>query len=251
MTAATSVLPTVLREALETGKVEAADGRIIDLNSNVSIDDALTLYKAVRAIKPKRSAEIGFAFGVSTLSILQALKDNDAGEHDVIDPYQADYGDVGLILVKKAGVHRRLHFHRNFSEEVIPTLPRLQFAFVDASHLFDLSLVEFVLLDKKLEVGGLIGFHDTWMPSLQRLIRYILNNRAYEVVRDFDGDYATTSNGSMIKGVVLSVIHALPKKERLFRTDALTPWKDLNIRNLALLRKTADDGREWMFHKEF
>ena len=186
MTATTSSLPAVLREALETSKVETADGRIVDLNSNISIDEALTLYKAVRAIKPKRSAEVGFACGISALSILQALKDNGVGQHDVIDPFQADYGDVGLTMVKKAGVEAHFRFHRNFAEEIIPTLPRLQFAFVDASHLFDLSLVEFVLLDKKMDVGGLIGFHDMWMPSLQRLMRYILTNRSYEVVREFD-----------------------------------------------------------------
>jgi predicted O-methyltransferase YrrM len=251
MTATLNVLPIVLREAMETGKVETADGRIVNLNSNVSIEEALSLYEVVRDLKPKRSAEVGFACGVSALSILQALKDNGVGEHNVIDPYESFYGDVGLTMVKKARVENHFRFHRSFAEEIIPALPRLQFAFVDASHLFDLSLVEFVLLDKKLEVGGIIGFHDMWMPSLQRLMRYILTNRSYEVVREFDGARDNGGNGSLIKRTLRSLLNALPRKERLFKPDALIPWKEMDIRNLALLRKTADDNREWKFHKEF
>ena len=57
--------------------------------------------------------------------------------------------------------------------------PRVQFAFIDASHLFDLSVLDFTLIDKRLDVGGVVGFHDLWMPSLQKLVRYILTNRDY------------------------------------------------------------------------
>lgn len=251
MSITTNSLPPVLREAMESAKVETADGRIVELNSNISIDDAITLYKAVRAVKPRRSVEVGFACGISTLSILQALNDNGEGEHDVIDPYQAYYDNVGLAMVKKAGLEGHFHFHRNFAEEIIPTLPRLQFAFIDASHLFDLSLVEFVLVDKKLDVGGVISFHDMWMASLQRLMRYILSNRSYEVVREFDTELPPSGRRSIIKGTIRSFLRSFPKREKLFKTDALTSWTDLNIRNLALLRKTADDKRDWTFHKEF
>lgn len=40
-------------------------------------------------------------------------------------------------------------------------------------------MVEFILADKKLKVGGMIAFHYLWMPSLRKLLRYILRNRDY------------------------------------------------------------------------
>jgi hypothetical protein len=46
-------------------------------------------------------------------------------------------------------------------------------------------MMEFVLIDKKLDVGGIIALHDLWMPSIQAVVRFIQANRAYQICRDF------------------------------------------------------------------
>src|SRR5207253_9411867 len=112
-----------------------------------------------------------------------------------MDPFQEKYEDAGLAMAARAGLDSRLQFHRKFAEEVLPTLPRLQFGFIDSSHLFDLTIEEFVMMDKKLDVGGMVAFHDMWMGSLQKFLRYVLSNRAYRLVRSFDAplpQYRTT-----------------------------------------------------------
>ena len=84
-----SDLPEVLRSALKNGTVFGPEGESLPLDSNVSLDEATSLYSVVRRLKPSVSVEVGFAKGVSTLAILQALADNGHGVHHVIDPFQS------------------------------------------------------------------------------------------------------------------------------------------------------------------
>jgi len=246
-------LPAVLKDAFATGTIPDRDGSIHPLHSNISQEEALALYTAVKSLKPITSAEVGLANGVSAVSILQALADNAEGRHHIMDPFQVNYHDLGLEMITRAGLSDRMTFYRQFAEEVVPNLPRIQFTFIDASHLFDLTLVEFVLMDKKLDIGGMIAFHDLWMPSLQKLIRYILANRSYEIVRDFDvpQPLQRISPGRKVKSALIRLARTLPGSKRIFREEFLEPWWMLQIPNLVILRKTADDHRDWRFHAPF
>ncbi len=211
----------------------------------------MELYQAVRVVRPESSVEIGFAQGVSATAILKATDDNGTGIHHIIDPFQAGYQDCGLQMVKAAGLAHRMVFHRKFAEEVIPSIPTLDFAFIDASHLFDLSISEFVLVDKKLRVGGVVGFHDMWMPSQQALIRYILSNRSYRL----HGASTVSPQKIPLKtrlGMTLRGMCArLPRAKAIFAADFLRPWHSFGLENLVLLQKTADDSRDWTFHARF
>jgi hypothetical protein len=68
-----------------------------------------------------------------------------------MDPFQDRFENVGLAMVERVDLNALIHFHRKFPEEVFPSLPSLQFVFIDASHLFDLTISDFVLADKKVE----------------------------------------------------------------------------------------------------
>ena len=52
------------------------------------------------------------------------------------------------------GFADRHTFLERLPEEAVPQLPRLQFAIIDASYLFDFTVTEFVLADKRLNIGG-------------------------------------------------------------------------------------------------
>jgi predicted O-methyltransferase YrrM len=248
---AKETLPAELEEVFKTQQVWTSSGEKIPLDSNVSESEARLLYDAVRELRPSRSVEVGLAKGVSTLAILGALAKNGLGNHVVMDPYQDNYQNSGIEMVRRAGLESWWQFHRKFAEEVIPTLGSIQFAFIDASHLFDLTLMEFVLVDKKLEVGGVVGFHDLWMPSLQSLYRYITRNRNYEVWRP-DGASSPGARGrDGWRGVLRGTLRRLPKAERLFTREILHPWGDEGLGNLVLLRKREHDSRHWTFHQSF
>lgn len=244
-------LPKILIEAFRSQQVWDEQGNRISLDSNVSEDEARLLSATVRHIRPLQSVEVGLAKGISTLAILGALEQNGVGHHIVMDPFQAKYGNAGIEMVQRSGLEQWWEFYRNFAEEVIPSLNSIQFAFIDASHLFDLTLMEFVLVDKKLDVGGVVGFHDLWMPSLQGLFRYITRNRAYEVWNPPGVESIINTETSVSKKLVRRLLNSLPGAARVFSPAFLRPWSSEGVGNLLLMRKCSNDERDWKFHRSF
>jgi len=251
MNASASVPLPLLQQVFAERLAFTATGDRVPLHSNISHDEAAQLYALVRELKPSVSVEIGFAQGISTLAILRALADNGAGCHHVLDPFQDRFNNVGRSMVERAGLAERMVFHQQFAEEIIPKLPRLQFAFIDSSHLFDLTVTEFVLVDKKLEVGGLVAFHDLWMPSLQKLARYVLANRSYRLAPSTGSMPERYSLRRKLKTIASRALNALPGSAKIFREELLRPWFTITDGNLLVLQKTGEDGRDWEFHQPF
>lgn len=243
--------PDLLSEVFARRQVWDEAGAVVPLSSNVSAEEAALLRAAVIEVRPRVSLEVGFAQGVSTLAILGALRTNGQGHHHVLDPFQANYGYAGRAMVARAGLAGWYTFHERHAEDVVPTLPALQFAFIDSSHLFDLTIAEFVLADRRLEVGGVIGFHDMWMESQQCFIRYVLANRSYSVWTPAGTAHPSQRAGVGWRGLLRGAAGRLPYAQRLFAPDFLRPWSQFGLGNLVLLRKTADDARDWRFHQRF
>jgi hypothetical protein len=244
-------LPQVLLEVFEASGVFAPDGKAHPLESNVSQAEALELYMAVRKLRPECSVELGLAHGVSALAILAAISANGVGHHYVIDPFQANYAYCGEAMIQRAG-YRDLHsLLERYPEEVLPTLPGIKFALIDSSHLFDLTLLEFALVDKKLEVGGIVALHDTWMPSIQAVLRFILGNRPYEICRDFSYKQTKRSLRQRCKGIAGRCLAKIPGADRILNSNVLRPWSTFQIGNLAFLQKLSNDRRDWRFHQRF
>jgi hypothetical protein len=169
----------------------------------------------------------------------------------VIDPFQANYGYCGEAMIERAGYRDFHSFLQRFPEEVLPTLPGIKFAFIDSSHLFDLTLLEFVLIDKKLEVGGMVAFHDTWIPSIQAVLRFILGNRPYEICKDFSSEEPRLSLRERCKQIAAGWLAKIPGANRFFVSNVFRPWASLQIGNLVFLKKLSDDRRDWRFHQNF
>ena len=244
-------LPELLLESLRTREVLDLEGNPRPLESNVSLSEAFSLHSAVRLVRPMRSLEVGLAHGVSALGILGAIAANGLGHHYVIDPFQRNYGYCGESMIARAGLSALHTFLERYPEEVIPNLPRLQFAFIDSSHLFDLTILEFALIDKKLDVGGIIAFHDLWMPSIQAAVRYILANRGYQILRDVSPDVKKLSLQQRFRQFVGQCLGRFRVADRIFSANVLKPWCTLGTHNLMFLKKVSDDQRDWRFHRRF
>jgi predicted O-methyltransferase YrrM len=245
-------LPDLLLEALSSKVAFAPDGTTRPLESNVSREEAEALYCAVRSVQPVCSLEIGLAHGISALAILAAISANGPlGHHYVVDPFQKNYANCGEAMITLAGFAGRHSFLERFPEEAVPQLPRLQFAFIDASHLFDFTMMEFVLVDKKLDVGGIIALHDLWMPSLQTVLRFIHTNRAYRIRRELSGPIPTPTLRQRSTESVSHVLKMIPGARRLLNPNLLDPWSAFRLNNLVFLEKVKDDSRDWRFHRRF
>ena len=246
-----AMLPALLMDAIASGEVHRPDGTPTPLLGNVTEQQAQRLYDVVRTLRPEATIEIGLAHGISTLAIAQALHDNGHGVHHVVDPYQsAQWEGIGVANLERAGLDDRVRFTEAFPEEAIPTFPPAGFAFIDASHLFDLTLVDFVLVDKRLAIGGVIGFHDMWMASLRKAARYILANRSYRIYDDVPP--RAESAGWQRKRAWSELARRAPRADRIFRPEVLQLLPDLGVRDsMIFIEKTGDDDRDWRFHQQF
>jgi predicted O-methyltransferase YrrM len=242
-----SLQPTTQR-MLADGSVQVPESGFFD---NVHLGEALELYSVVRQIEPMNSFEIGFCSGGSGLAILKALHDLGKGHHFSCDPYQSSYArGAGLRNVETSGLSERWTLHEKFPEDIMSLLPPIQFAFIDASHLFDLSILDFCLVDKRLEIGGVLAFHDLWMPSLQKVIRYILANRGYRIYQLGREDNVQNLHLTW-RSTLARVLKHLPRAKKLFAPEILTPWETFGFTNLGFLQKVSNDNRDWRHHEVF
>ena len=241
-------LPAVLVDALDSGVAVNRAGIETPLQANVTLTDAQRLYDLVRARRPEVTIELGFAEGTSTLAIAQALEDNGYGIHHVVDPFEnSHFEGVGLTSLDRAGLRDRVIFHEAFAEEVVPSLPRTSFAFIDSSHLFDLTLMDFILVDKKLEIGGLIGFHDLWLPGVLKALRYIVTNRDYRVYNDLPLRPTPTR-----RHLGNAVVRRIPRAELILRPEVMELNSDLELtRLMTFVEKQGEDTRSWKFYRTF
>jgi predicted O-methyltransferase YrrM len=246
-----NTLPDLLLQTFDSKFAFAPDGTTRPLESNVSREEAEALYAAVRSIQPVFSLEIGLAQGISALAILAAIAANGSGHHYVIDPFQKKYADCGEAMIARAGFTDRHTFLERFPEEEVPQLPRLQFAFIDSSHLFDLTMMEFLLVDKKLDVGGVVALHDLWMPSIRAVVRFIQANRAYQVCRKFSSAIPALTLRQRSTELVGRFLKKVPGTSRALNVNILDPWSSFRLPNLVFLEKVEDDSRDWRFHRQF
>ena len=59
----------------------------------------------------------------------------------------------------------------------------VDFAFIDGWHTFDYTLVDFFLIDKILNNGGIVAFHDGYGRSKQKVFRFLETHRNYEILK--------------------------------------------------------------------
>ncbi|VFM95861.1 MAG: Predicted O-methyltransferase YrrM [Candidatus Kentron sp. G] len=174
-----------LREVFENGRVQHPDGHYLDVKANISKTNSDTLGRFVRERRPALVVEIGMAYGISTLSILEALRENGHGRLISIDPYIGwPTGRlVALHQIRRAGLS---HLHEHLYEPSFSALPGLlgkglrpDLIYIDGCHDFDYVFVDAFLSDKLLDVGGTIAFNDAgWFPVCG-VIRFLTKYRKY------------------------------------------------------------------------
>ena len=197
-----------------SGKVETADGEAIDaFPEGLPRAHAEEVERLVRELGLTSTLETGMAYGLSTLAICAVHEQRGEGSHVAIDPFQQrDWRGIGVLNLERAGLAARARVIEARSDEALPRLRdeglRIDFALIDGLHLFDATLVDFFHADRMLELGGVVVFHDTWMPAVTQAVAFVRANRAYEAIES-------------------------------------------GVDGMAALRKLADDGRAWDFHRDF
>ncbi|WP_293873707.1 class I SAM-dependent methyltransferase [Flavobacterium sp.] len=234
----------------------------IPLHSGVSEKDGEFLQKIILENKFKNTLEIGCAFGISSLYICAASSQNEDYSHTIIDAFQTDWKNIGVLNLKRAGF-TSFELIENLSEIALPQLldknKKYDFAFIDGWHTFDHVMIDFFYINRMLEVGGVITFHDLDMPSQKKLFRYILNYPCYEFLDSVNDIPTSKTLNVRIKEAffvlplkLLSTI--VPKRIRyeLFSGEILKSNEKLGLDGTVLaIKKTKEDDRDWRWFEDF
>lgn len=212
------------------------------------------LQRIIAEVRPATSLEIGMAYGVSTLSICEALAAlGRPARHIVADPFQrTQWRGIGLRNVEEAGFASLIDFHEERSEYLLPHLAAsglvLDFALVDGWHTFDQVMVEFYYIDRMLRAGSVVAFDDADRRSVSHVIRYALKIPGYEVF----AQPGKTSRRVSLAGRLRRLLNHVPRAASVFRPDFLARDWDLGIGDSCVaLRKTATHQRSSGWYREF
>lgn len=174
---------SLLDEVYRTGIVTTDEGQEFQaLPMGVPRPLAETLYQIIRQNNLQQTLEIGMAYGLSSLSICQALRDNGGGRHTAIDPSQStEFKSIGMHNLQKANLADLVDFYELPSHLVLPDLLRqnrtFDFVFIDGMHLFDYFMLDFFYTLRLTSVGGFICMDDINFPAIRTALAFILRNQ--------------------------------------------------------------------------
>jgi predicted O-methyltransferase YrrM len=251
------------------------------LSSEVSAAAGAALQALVTRCRAAVSLEVGLAYGVSALFICDALVANGGRKHIAIDPYQlgidsmpfeagrsasgVGFAGLGLLNLERAGYKDLVEFHNEPSYRALSRLEmsgeRIDFAFIDGWHTFDYVMVAFFLVDRILNVGGIVVFDDALYPAIRKVARYVATHRRYTPVEGFGLTPPTLARRTLNTVATGFRRRGLRALARPLRPDLREPDGHLGLPsgNLVAFTKNADDvlgdgtngSRRWDQHRAF
>lgn len=241
---------TVLSEIIKTGKTETATGGdSVDIYPHsISTSEGQFLQKLVRELDPTISLEVGLAYGVSALFICDALTVRNGTRHITIDPNEhgGPWGDswegIGIANLRRAGYGDIVRLIEAPSYRALPELEssgqRIDFAFIDGWHTFDFCLIDFFLIDRMLNVGGVVALDDTNFPAIRKVCRFVKTNLSYSVLGVAEPD-PTLLKRPLLEGLLISTL-----TRKFLRNMGLAS-------RCVAFRKEGNDRRRWDHFVDF
>jgi predicted O-methyltransferase YrrM len=246
----------ILKEILETGQVIDENNNVFKLHSHTEAKQGKELQRILTEIKPKVSLEIGLAYGISSLFILEVISKLENSRHIIIDPFPDVYwNNIGLVNIKRAGYSRFITFYKDFSYNILPKLYqenlKIDFAYIDSTKVFDFILTDFFFIDKLLNVGGIVIFDDVSFPGIRKIARFISTNPNYIIILQ----HAKDKRSIKIKTLHLLqkfILNLVPFKSKFSSHSSFKSDQELGVDYHCIgFKKLSDDGRKWDWFKRF
>ena len=253
---------TFVENLLDKKILKDEDLNEIPLHSGVTKKDGEFLQKIISENKFKNTIEVGCAYGISSLYICAATSQYDNYSHTIIDPFQKEWKNIGVLNLNRNNLNN-FELIEKLSEIALPQLleknKKYDFAFIDGWHTFDHVMIDFFYINRMLEVGGVITFHDLDMPSQKKLFRYILNYPCYEFLDSVKETKISKTLNVRIKEMLflppLKLISKIvPKRTRyeMFSGELLKSDNELGLNGTVFaIKKIKEDNRDWRWFENF
>jgi predicted O-methyltransferase YrrM len=216
----------IIEEMLLGRTSQTLTGENISVHSEIDLANAESLYETVLRVRPAVVIEIGVAFGVSSLSILTALREIDQGGKLLsVDPMQTSvWKGCGLASIARAGLTNWHEMHEDFDYKVLPRLlesgKKMDFAYIDGWHTFDYAFLDWWYIDKMLRPGGIAAFNDCAWPAVDKAIRFVTTHRKYTEI-DVGIPRQSQRKRKLLSALSLGWVRVpLDIRDRYFRKDA-------------------------------
>jgi predicted O-methyltransferase YrrM len=176
-----------LAEVYRTGIMFSADNESVRLNdTSLGLTEGRILWYLARALRPDTIIETGFGRGGSAAFLLAAMKPWE-GRLISIDPAFRNWaGETGRNYLAELGLADQHVLIEEPSELTLADIVRrddvsLKLSYVDGSHLFDGTLIDFIYLDRLTQVGGVIAIDDAHAPAVRTVASFVAHNLPYKL----------------------------------------------------------------------
>ena len=246
-----------LEKIFETMQIADSASTSIKVHSNTSKEQGLFLQELFDKVKPIKTLEVGLAYGISALFILEKHREylNPPKSHIIIEPYP--WNGVAEFNINNEKLSELVEYFYEKSDDVLPKLyykkEKIQFAYIDTTKIFDTVLQDFYFLDKILDVNGIIILDDCgggW-PGVQKVARFINTLPHYELFRQH-GKVNHSCKKSIVHFLVTSLIGIIPFKSIIFPTISFKSDQQLGLDYSCIaFKKTSEDKRNWNWDVSF
>ena len=250
----------LLNEIFKSKKVFDEKGKEYTLNSGIDEKEGEFIKEIIRKYKPIKTIEVGCAYGISSLYICSSIEKNKGCSHTIIDPFQkSNCNNIGIYNLQRLG-YDFFELIEKPSEIALPELlssgQKYDLGLIDGWHTFDHTLIDFFYLNRLINIGGIIIIDDIGLPSIKKLMRYILNYPCFELVGHVE---VKKSRKRELYNLItnfpfrlLSKLFPNRLKYKYFSSNIIKSDKELNLKSsMIALRKVQEDERNWNWFKEF
>lgn len=242
----------LIEEILRAGSITGSDSRCTKIfPTSVRREDGMALHNFIKKTRPMLTLEVGMAYGIASLFIRQAIRENGIGHHIVLDPFQKSrWKSLGLSNLQRAGFGGLFTFNEGYSHDVLPLLLSkgkvFDFIFIDGAHRFDYAMLDFFYSDKLLKNNGFIMFHDMCMPSVRKVIQFVIQNLHYEIRPEFTWERYPAWKRALV------LLRDIFQTHLDLHSIAFSLIKFIKkLPNYCFLKKISADNRDWRFHRNF
>lgn len=169
----------VLERIYREGKVPTDDGSPPHEPYPIGLTEepGRALAELVRREGVGRSLETGFAYGLSTLWIMQGS----SGRHTAVDPDQTKgWKGAGTRSVRDAGLAGRFELVEQDSRLALPAMVErgetVDLVFIDGAHRFEYVFLDVCYGLRLVKPGGLLVLDDRWMDAVRAAADYAVKN---------------------------------------------------------------------------